>query len=102
MAFERIMGLEVIDDKEYQYYREAMEPLLKRFGGAFGYDFKVAEVLRTKTVDNINRVFTITFPSEQVMTDFFANPEYLVIKQKHFHSSVKSTTTIALHETHDE
>jgi len=44
MTFERIMGLHVIDDDEYQKYREGMEPLLNAIGGSFGFDFKIAEV----------------------------------------------------------
>ena len=47
MAFERVMGLHVIDDDEYQRYRDAMEPILNAIGGSFGYDFKIAEVLRS-------------------------------------------------------
>ena len=74
MTFERVMGLHVIDDGEYQKYREGMQPILKSFGGSFGYDFKIAEVLLSKTEDEINRVFTIEFPSKQVMEEFFSNP----------------------------
>ncbi len=98
MAFERIMGIYVTDDTEYQCYREAMMPILASFGGAFGYDFKVAEVLRSKTDDDINRVFTIEFPSKQHMDDFFSDPAYLAVKDLHFIRSVSSTTTISMHE----
>ncbi len=99
MAYERIMGLDVIDDQEYQKYREAMTPILKSFGGSFGFDFRVSEVLLSKTADNINRVFTIAFPNQKQMDDFFANPDYLVVKEKYFNKSVKSKTTISLHES---
>ena len=99
MAYERIMGLDVIDDQEYQKYREAMMPILKFFGGSFGYDFRVSEVLLTKTADNINRVFTIAFPNQKQMDDFFSDPDYLVVKEKFFDKSVKSKTTISVHET---
>lgn len=99
MAYERIMGLDVIDDQEYQKYREAMTPILKSFGGSFGYDFKVSEVLLTKTADNINRVFTISFPNPKKMDDFFSNPDYLVVKEKYFNQSVQSITTISLHDS---
>lgn len=99
MAYERIMGLDVIDDQVYQNYREAMMPILKSFGGSFGFDFSVSEVLLSKTEDNINRVFTIDFPSQQTMEAFFSNSDYLIVKEKYFNKSVKSTTVISLHES---
>ncbi|KGJ93636.1 DUF1330 domain-containing protein [Colwellia psychrerythraea] len=99
MAYERIMGLDVIDEQEYQQYREAMMPILKSFGGSFGFDFKVSEVLLSKTSDNINRVFTITFPSQKQMESFFSYPDYLDVKNMYFDRSVKSNTIISLHET---
>lgn len=98
MSFERVMGLHVIDDEEYQRYREGMLPILKSFGGYFGYDFKVSEVLLSKTEDKINRVFTIEFPSRQVMEAFFSDPGYIEIQNRHFNKSVKSKTVISLHE----
>lgn len=98
MSFERVMGLHVIDDDEYQKYREGMEPILISVGGSFGFDFKIAEVLRSKTEDEINRVFTIEFPSKQVMDGFFSNPEYLEVQKRHFVNSVKSKTPIAMYE----
>jgi len=98
MTFERIMGLEVSDDAQYDIYREQMEPLLLKVGGSFGYDFKVEQVLRSKTPDPINRVFTIEFPRQRVMDDFFTSDEYIIIKNKYFNKSVSSKTVIALFE----
>jgi uncharacterized protein (DUF1330 family) len=98
MSFERIMGLHVIDDEEYQKYREAMEPILKSIGGSFGFDFKISEVLRSKTDNEINRVFTIEFPSKKEMEKFFSRPDYLEIQKKHLVNSVKSKTVISMHE----
>ncbi len=97
MAFERIMGLHVIDNDEYQRYREGMMPILESFGGSFGFDFKVAEVLISKTDDEINRVFTIEFPSQELMAAFFSDPDYLAVQKRHFKKSVKSKTVISLH-----
>lgn len=74
MPYERIIGLDIVDEEEYQRYREAMLPILKTYGGAFGFDFKVSEVLLSKTEDNINRVFTITFPGRDRMEAFFFRP----------------------------
>jgi uncharacterized protein (DUF1330 family) len=97
--FERIMGINVIDEPEYQKYREAMLPILKSFGGAFGYDFRVSEVLLSKTKDKINRVFTIEFPSKQIMEDFFSFPAYLAVQNKHLKYAIDSKTVIAMHKT---
>ncbi|WP_101758849.1 DUF1330 domain-containing protein [Oceanicoccus sp. KOV_DT_Chl] len=98
MYFERIMGIQVIDDEEYQKYREAMMPILDSFGGRFGYDFKVSEVLMSKSDNEINRVFTLEFPNSKTMQEFFSNPAYIKVKNKHFKPSVASTTVISMHE----
>ena len=98
MAFERLVGLNVVDDEAYQSYRDEMTPILKSYGGGFGYDFKVSEVLKSKTETPINRVFTIYFSSEDSMNSFFSNDEYLKIKKRHFEKSVTDTTIIATYE----
>ena len=98
MSFERIMGLEVINDEEYQKYRDNMIPILHSFGGDFGFDFKINEVLKSKTDDVINRVFTLDFPSKEVMEAFFTDPDYLAVKEKYFLNSVNSVTTISMYE----
>ena len=92
---EMLVGLNVIDDDEYQLYRDGMTPILKEFGGGFGYDFKVSEVLKSKEKEPINRVFTIYFPDDDAMNSFFANAEYLKIKERHFDQSVTDTTIMA-------
>ncbi|MCC4834336.1 MULTISPECIES: DUF1330 domain-containing protein [unclassified Shewanella] len=99
MGFQRIMALHVHDELEYQAYRDAMLPILHFYGGDFGYDFAVSEVLKSKTNSQINRVFTIDFPSEEVMNAFFSDESYLSVKQRHFNASVTSSTVIGLHET---
>lgn len=98
MTYERIVGLNVIDDVEYQKYREAMLPILISYGGAFGYDFRVSEVLLSKTEDNINRVFTIEFPNQQKMEEFFSDPTYIAVQTKHLNHSISSKTIISMHE----
>lgn len=98
MSFERVMGLEVVDEDKYQQYREHMLPILKSFGGNFGYDFMVNKVLQSKTPEAINRVFTISFPNKTVMESFFSDERYLAVKAQYFNDSVKSVTTIAMHE----
>ncbi len=98
MALEMLVGLNVVDDEAYQSYRDEMTPILKSYDGGFGYDFKVSEVLKSKTEAPINRVFTIYFSSEDSMNSFFSNDDYLKIKKRHFEKSVADTTIIATYE----
>ncbi len=98
MTVEMLVGLTVVDDNAYQVYRDKIMPILKNYGGGFGYDFKVLELLKSPTEKPINRVFTIYFPDKVSMNSFFANVEYLEIKQRHFESSVTDTTIIATYE----
>lgn len=96
--YEMLVGLEVIDDEIYKSYRAGMRPILELYGGSFGYDFTVSEVLKSETDEKINRVFTIRFPDESVMKKFFSDPEYLAVRSKYFEPSVNSTTIIASYE----
>lgn len=98
MAFEMLVALNVIDEEAYQAYRRAMTPLLEAGGGSFGYDFRVSEVLRAETEGPINRVFTLRFPDETAMKAFFADADYLAIRQEHFVTSVGDATIIARYE----
>ena len=82
MAFERLVGLFVTDDELYQKYRDSMYPILKAYGGAFGYDFRVAEVLKSEVEEPINRVFTISFEDEKLMNTFFADEKYLQVRKR--------------------
>lgn len=98
MAYEMLVGLQVLDNDQYQQYRDAMMPILLAHGGGFGYDLQISKVLRSDTNAEINRVFTIYFPDQQKMDAFFANTEYLLIKEKYFNNSVGSTTIMASYE----
>ena len=98
MSYEMVVGLSVLDDHLYQEYRLAMKPILVSYGGGFGYDFRVSEVLASETGNDINRVFTISFPSSDKMDQFFSDPEYMKVKSRYFESSVESTTIISSYE----
>ena len=98
MSYGRVMGLNIIDEETYARYREEMKPILKSFSGSFGYDFKIAEVIKSKTKNKINRVFTIEFPSEDVMNKFFNDPAYIDVKNRYFDASVDAKTVIATYE----
>ncbi|MCE9684685.1 DUF1330 domain-containing protein [Shewanella sp. AS16] len=96
--YEMLVGLEVSDNETYAQYREAMKPTLARYGGGFGFDFVVSEVLLSQVEVAINRVFTINFPSQNAADDFFSDSEYLKAKSQFFATSVLNTTIIACYE----
>ncbi|MBK24141.1 MAG: DUF1330 domain-containing protein [Halobacteriovorax sp.] len=89
---EMLVGLNITNEEGYANYRAGMTPLLEAAGGGFGYDFRVAETLKSETDEKINRVFTIYFPDSETMNKFFSNSEYLDIKKEHFEGAVASTT----------
>lgn len=93
--FEVLVGLDVLDEDVYEAYRAAMKPILSSFGGGFGYDFRVAEVLRSESDVDINRVFTIRFPDAEAMDLFFSDDAYLDAKRRLFEPSVRGTQVIS-------
>lgn len=99
MAYEILVGLEVSDMEAYAKYREAMAPYLAKYGGKFMSDFMVSETLKPSDKQNINRVFTISFPDKQAEDDFFADPEYKIVKKKYFEPSVKVSYWLAKFES---
>ena len=92
---EVLVALNIIDNEQYDSYREKMTPILKNYGGGFSYDFEIKKVLKSKTKAPINRVFTIFFRDEESMNNFFSDEKYLEVKEKYFEKSVKDTTIIA-------
>ena len=96
--YEFLVGLEVSNQELYFEYRAAMTPILTSYGGGFGYDFVVAEVLQSAVDVPINRVFTINFPSKIVADNFFADEQYLKVKTQYFDASVAHTTIISSYE----
>lgn len=99
MPYERIIDLDIVDEEGYQKCRDAMLPILKACGGAFGFDLKVLEVLLSKTEDNINRVFTIIFPGREKMDEFFSDRDYVTVKNRYLKNDIKSKLVISMHET---
>ncbi len=95
---EMLVGLYITNESDYSKYREGITPILKSMAGGFGYDFKVAEVLKSESENKINRVFTIHFPNEEKMNSFFSDQEYLNLKDKYFNNSVESTTIISTYK----
>jgi uncharacterized protein (DUF1330 family) len=95
MSYERLMGLQVVNEVLYQAYREAMMPILKRYGGGFRYDFKIRETLLTEADHEINRVFIICFKDLESQNAFYDDPEYKAIRQKYFEPAIPKYTVIS-------
>jgi len=93
--YEFLVGLEVSDNEVYSDYRAAMKPILTSYGGEFGFDFVVSEVLISEIDKPINRVFTIRFPDQSVAENFFTDSEYLKVKEQLFDTAVSHTTIIS-------
>lgn len=87
-----LVGLNISDEETYKKYRLEMIPLLHNIGGKFKYDFSIKETLINHSENEINRVFIISFPNLKSKEEFFSNPDYVLIKEKYFNSSVLSTT----------
>ncbi|MCM2681254.1 DUF1330 domain-containing protein [Echinimonas agarilytica] len=98
MAFERIVGLFVTDKTEYQNYRKGMLPILERYGGQFTFDFEVSAVLKSPSNLPVNRLFTLQFPNESLMNDFFADEAYQSVREQYFEHSVSDITPISMHK----
>ncbi|WP_375751818.1 DUF1330 domain-containing protein [Vibrio sp. HN007] len=96
--YELLVGLEVSNDEMYSDYRSAIKPLLKLFGGRFGFDLVVSEVLHSDVDEPINRIFTIQFPGQTDAEAFFSDSEYLKVKAQYFDASVSNTTIISSYE----
>lgn len=97
MAAERgrhvmLLGLEVKDDGLYTRYRAGMTPILESYGGAFGCDFVVSQVLKGDA--HINRVFTLSFPDRPSRDRFFADEKYRAVRAELFEPAVGRTVIL--------
>jgi uncharacterized protein (DUF1330 family) len=72
-----------------------MTPILLRYGGGFGYDLVVSEVLKSESPRPINRVFTIFFPSRDTAERFFADAEYLRVRKELFEPALAAVSMLA-------
>ncbi len=95
MSYEILVGLKVTDDLTYQAYRDAIAPILVKYEGRFCYDFSVDKVLRSEKSEDINRVFTLNFPSQVRQKSFFSDDAYLAVKTKYFEASVAQAHILA-------
>lgn len=95
MSFDAIYAIEVRDATGYADYRAAMLPILANYGGAFRFDFEVARTLKAPGSKALNRVFVIRFPDASAKEAFFADPEYLRVRERYFTASVGEVAVIA-------
>jgi len=95
--FVLLMALVVGDEEGYARYREHMLPILAAYGGAFGCDFRVSEVLRGADA-GVNRVFTLSFPDRSHRERFFADERYQRIRAEHFAPSVIAASVLGEYE----
>jgi uncharacterized protein (DUF1330 family) len=91
-----LYGLWVRDQALYERYREQMAPILRQYGGGFGYDFSVSKVLRSEVEAPINRVFTMRFPSAAQAAAFFADVDYRAIRGRSFAPAVEHVSELAV------
>jgi len=55
-------------------------------------------VLRSPEPVPFNRLFSIRFPSRETYDRFFANPDYLQVRQRYFEPSVKGRVTLGRYQ----
>lgn len=97
MAFEMLLGLNVVDDEAYNAYRRGMTPIMEKYGGSFRYDFRVEKTLKSEVAHPINRVFIISFPDLNARKGFFADPEYQKVRKEFYVPAVKDTAILWEH-----
>ena len=98
MAFELLVGLNVVNEEGYQKYREGTLPLLTACGGYFRYDFAVSKVLKGEAQHPINRVFVVVYPDRATQVRLFKDPAYLRVREAFFTPSVAGATRLAEYE----
>jgi len=92
---EILIGMRVVDEDGYAQYRAGMTPILESMGGFFRYDMRVSELLKGEAPDEFNRLFLMSFPDQATSERFFADPEYLKVRETHFDNAVRSYSLIA-------
>ena len=95
MAYEILVGVNVVDEAGYEAYRQGMYPILKRFGGDFILDLDISRLRKNPLTEPVNRVFTIRFASQESKDAFFRDEDYLAIRRQYFEPSVNYSGTIA-------
>ncbi|MEM7136042.1 MAG: DUF1330 domain-containing protein [Myxococcota bacterium] len=93
--FAILVGVEVQDHEGYARYRAEMTPILGEYSGRFEYDMIVSDVLKSPVSARFNRVFTISFPSQDDRVRFFSDDRYKAVRAQHFEPAVSDVVTMA-------
>jgi uncharacterized protein (DUF1330 family) len=93
--YELLVGLHVTDQEGYTRYRQEMKPMLDVHGGSFTYDFTIDQALVNCATHPINRLFVISFPSEDARKAFFNDPAYRQVRETWFVPAVGGATIIS-------
>lgn len=94
MSYNKIVGLNVIDQASYQRYRDEMTPILLQHGGRFIYDFTIEKTLTSISSKPITRLFVISFPDQSSQDNFFKSENYLEIRKRWFVPAVDGITSL--------
>lgn len=87
-AVTLLIALEVTDEAGYSSYRAGMRPILTEYGGRFGIDVRISEVLEGPVGPGANRLFTIEFPTATAREAFFADDRYRAVRARWFDAAV--------------
>lgn len=98
MPHELVIAMNVTDPDTYARYREGMTPILASYGGGFRYDLVVSHTLRSPATHPITRVFALYFRDRAARQAFFADPEYLAVREALLVPSIDGYTVIAEHD----
>lgn len=101
VPYQVLVGLNVLDDKRFDEFHSAIEPLLSRYQGQLGYEFTVPASLLARHSHKVNRVYTISFASKERMESYFADSEYLKTRGRHILKSFATEQFIFGYE-HDQ
>jgi uncharacterized protein (DUF1330 family) len=79
MAAYMIVQIAISDEPQYQKYREAVVPLIMKFGGEFAVRGGKVEILEGN--HDGRRLVIFEFPSVEAIHAFWDSPEYVPVKK---------------------
>lgn len=98
MPYTRLVAMNVTDPVAYAAYRDAMRPILERYGGGFAYDAVVQEATGS-FAHPVTRIFAIFFRDKAACQGFFADPAYAAVRAQHFEGAVEGFTELAAYSS---
>lgn len=99
--YESIIGLYIEDEALYQRYRHYSAPIMQEYGGSFGFDFAVSNVLYSQFSEPVNRVFTVKFADQKSAEQFFHHGRYQQIREQYFVPAVRVVQRLAHYQPLD-